>query len=123
MDNNYKRDELRRFTTVFTEEAIGFLNEQEPKAREKILSNIRKAEVIIDNDLFKKINDDVWEFRTLYKRKHYRLLAFWDKELDTMVICTHGTIKKDAKLSESHIKKVMTFRYRYMIEKKTNIIY
>ena len=69
MDNNYKRDELRRFTTVFTEEAIDFLNRQESKAREKILSNIRKAEVIIDNESFKKINDDVWEFRTLYKRK------------------------------------------------------
>ena len=69
MDNNYKRDELRRFTTVFTEEAIDFLNRQESKAREKILSNIRKAEVIIDNELFKKINEDVWEFRTLYKRK------------------------------------------------------
>ena len=32
-----------------------------------------------DKELFKKLNDEIWEFRTLYNKTHYRLFAFWDK--------------------------------------------
>ncbi|MFD1003127.1 hypothetical protein ACFQ21_27625 [Ohtaekwangia kribbensis] len=27
---------------------------------------------------FKKLKDDIWEFRTEYRGVQYRLLAFWD---------------------------------------------
>lgn len=48
------------------------------KIREKIYYNIRKSQVINDKEIFKKLNDNIWEFRTLFGGKAYRLFAFWD---------------------------------------------
>lgn len=49
----------------------------------------------MDADLFKKLSDEIWEFRTLYQGLQYRLLAFWDKtdHSEIMVIATHGFVK------------------------------
>jgi len=33
----------------------------------------------------------------LYNKTAYRLFAFWDKEKETLVIATHGIIKKTKK--------------------------
>ena len=52
----------RRFRTVFTEDVMIFLSNQDIKARQKILANIRKAEVVTDQELFKKLTEDIWEF-------------------------------------------------------------
>ncbi|MEI9957807.1 MAG: type II toxin-antitoxin system RelE/ParE family toxin [Ferruginibacter sp.] len=60
-------------------EAIDFLEHLDDKAREKIYYNIRKSQFVNDNELFKKLNNFIWEFRTLYKGKAYRLFSFWDK--------------------------------------------
>ena len=75
-------------------EAIEFLELLDDKTREKIYFNIKKAQFVIDNDLFKKLNSFIWEFRTLYNGKAYRLFAFWDKtnEIETLVIATHGIL-------------------------------
>lgn len=51
----------------------------DPKAADKILWNIDLAEQTNDPRLFKKLNDDIWEFRAKYQNLQYRLLAFWDK--------------------------------------------
>lgn len=40
---------------------------------------------------------EIWEFRTLYNKVRYRLFAFWDTQQDTLVIATHGIIKKTQK--------------------------
>ena len=42
-------------------------------------------------------NSEIWEFRTLYNKTAYRLFAFWDKDKETLVIATHGIIKKTQK--------------------------
>lgn len=96
-----------KFKVEFLEEALAFLDAQEPKAREKIIYNIRKAQVTNDNDLFKKLTENIWEFRTLYKRTHYRFFAFWDKTDKTkvVVISTHGLIKKTGKTPKGEIAK------------------
>ena len=60
-------------------EAIEFLEALDDKIREKIYYNIKKAQFVNDKELFKKLNDFIWEFRTLYKSKAYRLFSFWDK--------------------------------------------
>ena len=65
--------------------------------KDKIIYNIAKAKFVIDPELFKKLDDtDIWEFRTFYNKVKYRLLAFWDKDngTNTLVIATHGFIKK-----------------------------
>jgi ABC-type molybdenum transport system ATPase subunit/photorepair protein PhrA len=54
------------FEILFLDEAFEFLSGLERKQYEKILYNIRKSQVELDSELFKKLSDDIWEFRTLY---------------------------------------------------------
>ena len=109
------------FDIIFLDEAFEFLNNLERKHYEKILYNIRKAQVEQDAELFKKLNDDIWEFRTLFQGLQYRLLAFWDKiDIEnTLVISTHGFIKKRSKVPESEIQKARQLRTKYFEYKET----
>jgi len=112
----------KRFEIEFLDEAFDFLQSLERKNYEKILYNIRKAQLENDPELFKKLLDDIWEFRTLYQGLKYRLLAFWDKTStsDTLVICTHGFIKKRSKVSEQEIQKAVQIRKKYFEDKQSN---
>ena len=70
-----------------------------------------------NNELFKKLeNTDIWEFRTLYNRTAYRLFAFWDNDQDTLVIVTHGIVKKTKKTPNKEIAKAEAIR-KYYFEK------
>jgi len=107
------------FEIVFLEEAFEFLSGLEQKHYEKILYNIRKSQVELDPELFKKLSDDIWEFRTLYQGLHYRLLAFWDKTStsDTLVVSTHGFVKKKSKVPDNEIQKAINTRTKYLAHK------
>jgi len=72
-------------------EVIDFLENLEEKPREKIYYNIKKAQFVNDNELFKKLNDVIWEFRTLYNGKAYRLFSFWDKLDGQETLCCGNT--------------------------------
>jgi uncharacterized protein (TIGR01639 family) len=91
-----------KFRVEFLEEAANFLDGLDEKARAKILYNIWKASHVNDNELFKKLQDKIWEFRTSYGKTCYRLFAFWDKsdKIDTVVISTHGIVKQTDKISK-----------------------
>jgi hypothetical protein len=81
-----------RFKVLYYIEALEFLKKIDSKTREKILFNIDKARFSLDPKLFKKLTGtNIWEFRTLFNGKHYRMLASWDKtnEIDTLVIATN----------------------------------
>jgi phage-related protein len=108
------------FKVKFLEEASEFLDNIDEKAREKIIYNIRKAQVINDKSLFKKLSGETWEFRTLFNRTYYRLFAFWDKldRTDTIVISTHGIIKKTDKTPKKEIEKAERLRLQYFKQKK-----
>lgn len=92
---------------AFLKEVFDFLEGIDPKARKKIIFNIDRAKTRIDNTLFKKLNSDIWEFRTKYNQKLYRLFAFWDKTDNklTLVIATHGIVKKSQKTPQKEILK------------------
>ena len=92
----------------------------ERKQYEKILYNIRKSQVELDPELFKKLSDDIWEFRTLYQGLQYRLLAFWDKTstINTLVVSTHGFVKKRSKVPDKEIQKAVNIRTKYLAEKQ-----
>jgi hypothetical protein len=79
------------FEILFLDEAFAFLNELNQKHSEKILYNIRKAQVERDPELFKKLKDDIWEFRTLFQDQQYRLLAFWDNRAGTIHLLLQHT--------------------------------
>ncbi|MCU7695585.1 type II toxin-antitoxin system RelE/ParE family toxin [Haoranjiania flava] len=108
-----------KFRVKFLEEAKGFLDELDEKARDKIVYNIWKARSTNDKELFKKLQDEIWEFRTKFNKTHYRLFAFWDKtdKTDTVVISTHGLIKKTDKIPKSEIEKAEKSREKYFNEK------
>ncbi len=103
------------FDIKFLEEAFDFLKGLERKHYEKILYNIRKAQSAPDPELFKKLNSDIWEFRTLYNGIQYRLLAFWDKNdaTKTLVVSTHGFVKKRSKVPDHEIQKASAARTKY----------
>ncbi|WP_438969513.1 type II toxin-antitoxin system RelE/ParE family toxin [Nonlabens sp.] len=104
-----------KFKVEFLKEVFEFLDELDEKAREKILFNIDKAKVKSDNTLFKKLTSDIWEFRTLFNKKQYRLFAFWDKtdKKITIVIATHGIIKKTQKTPKKEIDKATELMKKY----------
>ncbi len=103
------------FEVEFLEEVFEFLDKLDEKARNKILFNIDKAKILTNSDLFKKLNEDIWEFRTLYNKIQYRLFAFWDKtdEKVTIVIATHGIIKKTQKTPKKEIDKAKEIKKLY----------
>jgi hypothetical protein len=79
-------------------EAIDFLEKLDNKSREKIYYNLKKSQFIYDNELFKKLNEYIWEFRTLYNGNSFRMFAFWDRidGIETLVIATHGASRPSA---------------------------
>ena len=111
------------FEIIFLEEVLEFLKGLERKHYEKILYNIRKVQTEHDSELFKKLNNDIWEFRTLYQGLQYRLLAFWDKtsSSQTLVVSTHGFIKKRSKVPENEIQKAIQQKTKYYEEKQLKI--
>lgn len=108
------------FKVEFLEEVIDFLDRLDEKARDKVIFNIDKAKQKNDNTLFKKLDSDIWEFRTLFNRKQYRLFAFWDKtnKKVTVVVATHGIIKKTQKTPKKEIEKARDLMKSYFNTKK-----
>ena len=108
----------KRFDIVFLEEAFAFLKVLDRKHSEKIVYNIRKAQTANDPELFKKLTEEIWEFRTIYGGLQYRLLAFWDKtnSKNTLVISTHGFIKKRSKVPDNEIERAKQLRLKYFEE-------
>lgn len=106
---------MRYFETRFLEEAVSFLDELNPKLVKKLLYNIDLAEQTNDPRLFKKIHKDIWEIRVRYFTLQVRLLAFWDKKDSdcTLVVATHGFIKKTDKIPANEIERAVRIRNQY----------
>ena len=105
-----------KFSVVLTEGAQAFLESLPHEAKEKIAYNIRRVMAgEKNNEIFKKLenSDGIWEFRTLYRKIAYRLFAFWDTENETLVIATHGIIKKTQKTPSKEITKAEDIKRRY----------
>lgn len=109
----------QKFEVKFLKEAVEFLDVLDERTRDKIIYNITKAQFSTNKELFKKLNDEIWEFRTLYKSIAYRILAFWDKSEKnrTLVILTHGLIKKTEKIPKADLAKSQRLRNSYFEHK------
>lgn len=106
---------MRYFETKFLEEAEDFIAKLDHKVAKKVFYNIDLAEHTNDSELFKKLRDDIWEFRCYYNKQQIRLLAFWEnsKKGPTLVFATHGFVKKTDKVSDKEIEKAKRIRIRY----------
>ena len=104
------------FKVLYSEETIEFLKELPIKAKQKVLYNIEKCmNGYVDDELFKKLeNSNIWEFRTFYNGIAYRLFSFWDINTNSLVIVTHGIIKKSQKTPKKEIEKAERLRLEYL---------
>jgi phage-related protein len=112
---------MQNFSKVeFLDEATEFVDGLDEKSRDKLLYVIRKAQLVKDKELFKPLEDQIWEFRSIYSKKKFRLYAFWDKtdKIETLVIATHGTIKKTQRTPKKEINKAKKLRAAYFNSKK-----
>lgn len=111
---------MHYFQTIFLEEANEFIAELNPQAARKILYNIDLAEQTNDPRLFKKLRDEIWEFRVRHGNNQIRLLAFWDKtdNMSTLVVATHGFVKKVDKVPDNEIQRAKNIRKKYFDAKK-----
>ena len=108
----------QKFSVEFLPEAVEFMDTLDTKAQEKVYYNIRKAQVTNNPELFKKLTNTIWEFRTLYNKTYYRLFAFWNKGQNTVVVATHGLIKKIGKTPLADLDKAERIRQQFLNEKK-----
>ena len=110
---------MKYFETRFLEEADKFISKLDAKSIAKVLYNVDIAEQTNDPKLFKKLLGEIWEFRTKYLGKQIRLLAFWDKTdvNETLVLATHGFIKKVDKVPANEIERAKAIRKKYFENK------
>lgn len=113
---------MKKFEILFLTDAREFLLELDLKSRDKIIFNLDKSKIKTDKELFKKLQGEIWEFRTLFNKTHYRIFAFWDKEdqQETLVLTTHGIIKKTDKIPVKEIEKAERIRLKYFELKNKN---
>jgi phage-related protein len=111
---------MQYFETRFLEQADKFISQLDLKTAKKVFYNIDLAEQTNDPRLFKKLKNDIWEFRTLYSGLQIRLLAFWDKTdgKETLVFATHGFIKKVDKVPANEIERAVKIREKYFDNKR-----
>jgi len=110
----------QKFKVEFLAEAVEFMDSLDQKSQQKIYYNIKKAQLTNDPELFKKLNDNIWEFRTFYNKTHFRIFAFWDKTRgqQTLVLSTHGLIKKTDRTPKADLEKAERIREQYFAQKK-----
>ena len=72
-----------------------------------------------DPNLFKPLLEGIWYFWTKYIGNQYRIIAFWDKsdKRNTLVIATHGFVKKSGKPERSEILKTKAIKDKYFQSK------
>ena len=107
---------MKYFKTKFLNEAREFIKTLNTKEIKKVFYNIDLAQQTNDPRLLKKVNDEIWEFRTRYQNKQIRLLAFWDKsqKQKTLVIATNGFVKKTSKTPKTELAKAERLRQHYL---------
>lgn len=111
---------MKNFETIFLEAAKEFIASLDKKSASKIFYNIDLAEQTNETKIFKKLQGEIWEFRSKYLGNQQRLLAFWDKSnnRNTLVIATHGFLKKTSKVLKNEIQKAEKIRIEYFASKK-----
>jgi phage-related protein len=107
---------------IFLKQAEEFTNSIENNPKKKLFHAIRKTKDRLFGQWFTKLksSDGIFEFRVDDSGKFYRLFAFWDteEERETLIVATHGLIKKTNKTPLAEIRKAEQIKRDYFEEKK-----
>jgi phage-related protein len=110
-----------KITVKFMPQALEFIETLGGKTRTKVYYDIDKTENGFKGDWFKKMSgtDGLFEFRTLYNEQYIRLFAFWDRtgKEETLIVCTHGIIKKTDKTPQKEIDLAERLKKEYFEDK------
>ncbi len=102
---------------ILLPEAEEFVDNIEISAIKKLFYAIRKTKMRVFGDWFEKLKSskDIFEFRVKDSNKFFRLFAFWDStgETETLIVCTHGLIKKSNKTPKKEIEKAQMIKEKY----------
>lgn len=108
---------IKPIEIVLLPEADKFVDKIEKSARKKLFYSIRKTKMRIYGDWFEKLksSNDIFEFRVKDSNKFFRLFAFWDStgDTETLIVCTHGLIKKTNKTPKQDIEKAEIIKEKY----------
>lgn len=109
------------FDVEFLEGALAFLNDLNENERRKVIYNIDKLRFKQDPVLFKKITPDIWELKTLYTSKCFRIFAFWYNadQQKKLIIATHGIIKKSNKTPKQEVERSERIRIAFIKAKSS----
>ncbi|MDE5544492.1 MAG: type II toxin-antitoxin system RelE/ParE family toxin [Bacteroidales bacterium] len=103
----------------YLKDADKFLSSLPEMTKDKILDDI---DSVLDGsgtfDMFKKLDRNIWEFRTNFQGMAYRLFAFYDKEEGALIVATHGIIKKTQKTPRKEIERANRIRTMYFAQKR-----
>ncbi|MDE6630482.1 MAG: type II toxin-antitoxin system RelE/ParE family toxin [Bacteroidales bacterium] len=103
----------------FLKEAKKFLMSLPEMTRKKVVDDINS---VLDGmgtfEMFKKLDRNIWEFRTNFQGMAYRLFAFYDKEEGALIVATHGIIKKTQKTPRKEIERANRIRTMYFAQKR-----
>ncbi|MDD4971953.1 MAG: type II toxin-antitoxin system RelE/ParE family toxin [Paludibacter sp.] len=110
----------KRIEIIALPQAEEFLDTVEEKVRKKFFHAFRKTQQRIFGNWFKKLTgtDELYEFRVDDNGKFYRLFAFWDSRGadQTLIITSHGLIKKSNKTPKSELEKAEKIKQNYFKE-------
>lgn len=83
----------------------------------KILKLLEEVEMLTEPYFKKLINtNDIWEARKRFGSNSYRILFFFDE--GTIVVLTHGFLKKRQKTPKDEILKAERYKDDYLRRKK-----
>ena len=101
---------------IYLEEAVDFIDKMPENARLKLLYNIELVRNGVKEErIFKKLEStNIWEFRCEYNSQSYRLLSFWDKRQNSLIVATSGFIKKTKKTPKKEIARAENIRKEYL---------
>lgn len=111
---------MNEIEVILLKGARDFVKGLDKKAAGKIVSVMNQVKQgSRDSRLFKKLEGtQIWEFRAEYEGNAYRLMSFWDKEEQSLVVATHGFSKKAQKTPKKEIMKAERIREEYYKEKR-----
>ena len=98
-----------------------FLNSVDQKCRDKIEDIVENARKHIDPKFFKKLTNNIWEFRIAHRGIQYRLLAFWEGlDARPLVRTTHVFVKKTGKVPKKELRRAEEIRSWYLYKNQQN---
>jgi phage-related protein len=97
-----------------------FLDSLSGKVAQKVLWTLSLLEdlEIVPSIYFKKLTgtDDIWECRIQYSSNIYRIFCFFDSH--SVVVLTHGLVKKSQKTPQREIEKAESYRKDFLSRRK-----